>query len=329
MPTEYKVDPRLLNWIKKNMGGCPQTPDDLGKIKKLDSGKVNRSSSTEGYLTPKWLVEERGDFSLLGELPNLEYLRIDRFDLGDWSFLPRCQKLRTLIVQNTDFTDCRLLAELPLLEEVSLPAKSKLRHREVLDTIRAKATGANVEEQQPFYRDEDYQHMESILGEEIPVSGWKGETGPRCVSVRFWSGKTPAGWKSFPHKAYEEDNWFRLSREDKERLAEELAQAIRKEKVAELSLSTEPWGEENFLCGEFAQGWAALWYDDMENGIAYTIHNTDYDTVEDLCPIEIGGQSPVPKMWALEDLEEAARIVRHFLLEGTLAPGSRWLKDAL
>ncbi len=326
MRTEYKIDPRLLSWIKKNMGGCPQVPDDLRKITKLDSDKVNRSSSTEGYITPKWLVEERGDFSLLGELPNLEYLRINRFDLGDWSFLPRCKKLRTLIVQNTDFTDCRLLAELPLLESVSLPAKSKLKHREVLDTIKAKATAANIEEKQPFYRDEDYQDMEIVLGEEIPVPGWEGGSGVRCVSVQF-CGKTPAGWKAFPHGEYQEDNWLQLSQEDKERLAEELAEAIRKENVEGLSLSVEPWGEENFLCGEFAPGWAALWYDDMENGIAYTIHNTDYDTVEDLCPIEIGGQSPVPKMWALEDMEEAARIVRCYLLNGTLAPGSRWLKD--
>ena len=29
MRTEYKIDPRLLSWIKKNMGGCPQVPDDL------------------------------------------------------------------------------------------------------------------------------------------------------------------------------------------------------------------------------------------------------------------------------------------------------------
>lgn len=327
MQTEYKVDPRLLNWIKKNMAGCPQTPGDLAKITRLDSDKVNRSSGTEGYLTPRWLIEERGNFSLLGELPNLEYLRIARFDLGDWSFLPKCKKLRTLIVQDTDFTDCRLLAELPFLEEISLPAKSKLKHREVLDTLRAKATGANIEEDPPFYRDEDYWGMESILGEDIKITGWEGGTAVRCVSVRFCKGATPAGWKTFPHKEYEEDNWLYLPQDAKVRLAEELAEAVRKENVAELNLSLEPWGEGHSFCGEFAPGWAALWYDDPDTEAAYVIHNTDYDTVEDLCPIEVGGQSPVPKKWALEDMAEAARIVRHFLLTGKMAPGSEWLKD--
>lgn len=329
MRDQYRIDPRLLNWIKKNLAGCPQTPEELMKITALDSNKVNRSSSTEGYITPKWIVEERGNFSLLGELPDLELLRIDGFDLGDWSFLSGCKKLRTLIIQNTDFTDCRLLAGLPLLEKVSLPPKSKLKHREVLDAIKAEATGAKIEEEPPFYRDEDYQDMESVPGEEVPVSNWKGEPGVRCVYVRFWSGGTPAGWKKFPHSEYQEDNWWNLPQEEKERLAAELARAVRKDDVAELRLSMEPWGEENSFCGEFAQGWAALWYDDLEDGAAYTIHNTDYDTVEDLCPVEVGGQSPVPKKWALEDLDEAARIVEYFLLHGRMAPGSRWLKDDL
>ena len=327
MKDEYRVDPRLLGWIKKNMGGCPQVPEDLGKIKRLDSDKVNHSSSTEGYLTPGWLVEERGEFSLLGELPNLEYLRIARFELGDWSFLARCKRLRTLIVQDTDFTDCRLLAELPLLEKVSLPPRAKLKHLEVLGTLKAKACGSAAEGEQPFYRDEDYEDMEQVKGEDVSLPGWEGSTAVRCVSVKFCRGKTPGGWKGFPHKEYEEDNWLNLPQEAREQLAGELAGAIRKENVEELSLSHEPWGEGHSLCGEFAPGWAALWYDGSDEGSVYTIHNGDYETVEDLCPIEVGGQSPVPKMWALEDMEEAARIVCYFLLNGGLAPGSRWLKD--
>lgn len=325
MEKEYRVDPRLLGWIKKNMCGCPQTPGDLLKIKKLDSDKVNRSQSTEGYLTPGWLIEERGNFSLLGELPNLEYLRIARVELGDWSFLPRCKKLRTLILPDTDFTDCRLLLELPLLEKVSLPPKKKLRHTEVLDSLKAESCGPQIEEEQPFYRDEDFEDMVEAAGEDIHPE-YEGSHEVRCVSVTFHGG-TPAHWKNFPHKEYEEDNWKNLSREEREVLAAELAEAVRKEKVSDFSLSLEPWGEGHFLCGEFAPGWAALWYDSVDEEGSYSCYNPDYDTVEDLCPIEVGGQSPVAKMWALEDMEEAARIVRHFLLTGELAPGSRWLHE--
>ena len=166
-----------------------------------------------------------------------------------------------------------------------------------------------------------------VKGEDVSLPGWEGSTAVRCVSVKFCRGKTPGGWKGFPHKEYEEDNWLNLPQEAREQLAGELAGAIRKENVEELSLSHEPWGEGHSLCGEFAPGWAALWYDGSDEGTVYTIHNGDYETVEDLCPIEVGGQSPVPKMWALEDMEEAARIVCYFLLNGGLAPGSRWLKD--
>ena len=149
----------------------------------------------------------------------------------------------------------------------------------------------------------------------------------RCVSASF-HGKQPPHWRDFPHQEYQEDNWKNLSPEEREILAQELAQAVQKEKVQDFILSLEPWGEGHFLCGEFAPGWAALWYDwtDSPTG-SYSCYNPDYDTVEDLCPIEVGGQSPVPKMWALEDMEEAARIVRHFLLTGELAPGSLWLHE--
>ena len=326
MKQEYRVDPRLLGRIKKNMQGCPQIPSDLMKIKKLDSDKVNRSQSTEGYRTPRWLIEERGNFTLLGELPNLEYLRIARVELGDWSFLAQCKKLRSLILPDTDFTDCRLLLELPLLEKVALPPKRKLQHREVLDTLKAKSCSPAVQEEQPFYRDEDYEDMAVVKGEDIHPD-YQGSHEVRCVSASF-HGKQPPHWRDFPHQEYQEDNWKNLSPEEREILAQELAQAVQKEKVQDFILSLEPWGEGHFLCGEFAPGWAALWYDSTDSPTgSYSCYNPDYDTVEDLCPIEVGGQSPVPKMWALEDMEEAARIVRHFLLTGELAPGSLWLHE--
>ena len=223
------------------MGGCPQVPDDLRKITKLDSDKVNRSQSTEGYRTPRWLIEERGNFTLLGELPNLEYLRIARVELGDWSFLAQCKKLRSLILPDTDFTDCRLLLELPLLEKVALPPKRKLQHREVLDTLKAKSCSPAVQEEQPFYRDEDYEDMAVVKGEDIHPD-YQGSHEVRCVSASF-HGKQPPHWRDFPHQEYQEDNWKNLSPEEREILAQELAQAVQKEKVQDFILSLEPWGE--------------------------------------------------------------------------------------
>ena len=326
MDKAYKVDPRLLTWIKNNMQGCPQTPGDLLKIQRLDRWKVNRSQSTDGYLTPAWLREEKGNFSLIGEMKNLEYLKLTRIQIGDWSFLTRCKKLQMLDVTESDFTDCRLLAELPALEKVYLPPRRNLKHTEVLDRLNiTRGETPKVVEEQPFYKDVDYQDMEELDGSEINIDyRYQGYDGVRCVTVNFF-GKAPGGWKDFPHGQYEEDNWKNLTPERRKELAAQLADSIRREKVCDLSLSFEPWGEEMYLGGEFAPGWAALWYDDMENGVSYMTHNTDYDSVEELCPIEIGGQSPVAKKWALEDLDLAARIVEHFLLTGRLLPGSRWL----
>lgn len=329
---EYHADRRLITWIKNNMGGCPQTPGDLLKITELDSGRVNRSTSTDGYLTPRWLVETPGEFTLIGEMQNLRSLRLDRLELEDWSFLGRCRGLQKLDLAGTNFSDCRILGDLPELALVRLPVRRTLRHTEVLDAIQGRTSASGVScpeirEEAPFYRDEDYGHLQEVDGGEIRVA-WKDSAGVRCVFVRF-AGKPPAGWRDFPHGEYQEDNWRSLSPEAQKELAAQLAESVRRQKVEELALSLEPWGEGHSLCGDFAPGWAALWLDDTEDtGAAYISYNPDYDTVEVLCPIEVGGQSPVPKMWALEDMEEAARIVEHFLLTARLPEGSRWLLDA-
>lgn len=328
---EYHADRRLITWIKNNMGGCPQTPGDLLKIRELDSGRVNRSTSTDGYLTPKWLVETEGDFTLIGEMKSLRTLRLDRLELRDWSFLARCRGLQKLDLAGTNFSDCRILAELPELVKVRLPVPRTLKHTEVLDAIQAGVTASGVsfpevQEEVPFYRDEDYGDLQEVDGGDIHVA-WRDSVGVRCVFVRF-AGKAPASWRDFPHSEDQEDNWRKLAPEAQKELAAQLAESIRRGRVEEFALSLEPWGEGHSLCGDFAPGWAALWLDDMEDtGQSYVSYNPDYDTVEVLCPVEVGGQSPVPKMWALEDMEEAARIAEHFLLTARLPEGSRWLLD--
>lgn len=44
----------------------------------------------------------------------------------------------------------------------------------------------------------------------------------------------------------------------------------------------------------------------------------------ELAPVEIGGQSPVLKHHALNDLNLAAECVLHFARTGELYPGLRW-----
>ena len=120
---EYGIDPRLLVWIKNNVEGCPQTLEEFAGITRLDRWKVNRSRSTRGYETPSWLVEKRGDFSIIGEMKELQYLLLQEIEIDDFSFLSRCKKLQVLDLQHTNFSDCSLLAELPELKRyICLPA---------------------------------------------------------------------------------------------------------------------------------------------------------------------------------------------------------------
>ena len=49
-----------------------------------------------------------------------------------------------------------------------------------------------------------------------------------------------------------------------------------------------------------------------------------YDSVEEDAPVEIGGQSPVPKRFALDDLSLAAECVLYFAKTGRLYPAVPW-----
>lgn len=319
----YGIDPRLLVWVKNNVEGCPQTLEEFARITRLDRWKVNRSKSTRGYETPDWLVEKRGDFSIIGEMKELQYLRLQEIEIDDFSFLAGCKKLQVVDLQHTNFSDCSLLEGLSELKKVSLPPRSQMIHTEVLDALREKAEEPEITVPEPFYKDEDFKNMKIVDGGSVPLS-YEGSPAVRCVSVDF-VGKQPPAWRAFPYE--EEDCWLSLSEEGKAAMTDQLVRAILDDRVHSLILSQEPWGEGHYLCAEFAGGWAAVFYDTGDGEACYSCYNPDYDTVEILAPVEIGGQSPVPKMLALEDMERTAQIVRYFLETGQLCPGTQWVKD--
>lgn len=320
---EYGIDPRLLVWVKNNVEGCPQTLEEFARITRLDRWKVNRSKSTRGYERPSWLVERRGDFSIIGEMRDLQYLLLQEIEIDDFSFLSRCRKLQVLDLQHTNFSDCSLLTGLTELKKVYLPPRSQMIHTEVLDRILNQTEAPSIQVPEPFYRDEDFRNMKIVDAGSVRLS-YEGNCEVRCVQVDF-AGKEPSAWKHFEYE--EEDCWADLNDTDKEIMADQLADAIAGGRVHSFLLSQEPWGEGHYLSGEFAGGWAAVFYDTGDGEAGYSIYNADYDTVEILAPVEIGGQSPVPKMMAVEDMELVAKIARHFLKTGQLCPGTRWLKD--
>lgn len=319
----YGIDPRLLTWIKNNVEGCPRTLEEFAGITRLDRWKVNRSRSTNGYETPSWLALKRGDFSMIGEMRELRYLRLQEVEIDDFSFLTRCKKLEVLDLQHTNFTDLSLLEGLPELKKVYLPPRSQMIHTEVLDGLLKRGEVPKVEVPEPFFKDEDFQDIQIVDGKTVRLS-FEGDPRVRCVQVDF-AGKEPSAWRNFC--CDEEDCWAVLSDGQKEKMADQLADAVLSDRVHGFYLSQEPWGEGHFLCAEFAGGWAALFYDTGDGEACYSIYNADYDTVEILCPVEIGGQSPVPKMMATEDMELVIKVMRHFLKTGQLCPGTMWVKE--
>ena len=143
------------------------------------------------------------------------------------------------------------------------------------------------------------------------------------VSARFAKGKTPKGWKDFSD---DESNWASLPEETRSQLAGQLKNAIVNGKVRDLCLSFEPWGEDYFLSVDFDRGWAAILYNACDECAAAPCDPDRPDGLED-APVDIGGQTPVPKMCGVEGLERAAEIVLYFLETGKLSPETKWAVD--
>ncbi len=137
MVKQYGIDPRLVIWIQKNTGHGLQTFSDLAKIKCLDSRKRNFSAvkKIEDVRLPSWLMVKEDNFSLIGEMTRLKQLSLHDVEIDDYSFLIRCRCLGTLDLQDTNFSDCRLLTELPALKKVLLPVYSQLIHTEALGQL--------------------------------------------------------------------------------------------------------------------------------------------------------------------------------------------------
>ena len=114
-----KFDPWLLGAIRKAMGKLPAIPGDLSKVKSLPFFDGGRFSGEEGLVLNGWLELASGDFSAIGNMPNLHTLLFQNhrtLKIGNFDFLCQCRKLKKLDLSGTDFSDCELLERLPDLQ---------------------------------------------------------------------------------------------------------------------------------------------------------------------------------------------------------------------
>lgn len=101
---------------------------------------------------------------------------------------------------------------------------------------------------------------------------------------------------------------------------------IRKNQCRSAWLALDEYGEEDFLSVDIDNGWAALSFNtwDEEDAHMYQPVNPEYDTSKEDAPVNIGGQTPVLKRNALNDLNLAAECVLHFAKTGELYSELEW-----
>ena len=166
-----------------------------------------------------------------------------------------------------------------------------------------------------------------VRGEDVVLS-YEGKSQVRHVEVEFYMDQTPTLWEVFSRVRDEEDNWAKLSSQKTRQLTDTLLDSMIKNNVSTLCISLEPWGEGHNFVLDFIDGWVDITYMDDETPVYYHSYNPAYANSTELLPIEFLGQSPVtiPKMLALDDINLAVEIVRHFLATGQLLPGTLWKK---
>lgn len=300
------MDGRLYWAILRSQGHWADSLYDLKKIKVLK----DFTQSIDPYYERPWGRLAPGDFSVIGAMENLHTLIFDccfppdagPLQVDDFSFLPRCKKLKKLDVRATNFSDCALLAELPALKQVCLPARKQLEHTEILDTL---SCGITTDE--PEFSDDAFPDYEVIpAGDPLPPSG---EFAVRLLAL---------------------DGWDYINGRITQSVLDKMAKMIRDGAPHEVYLSMSEYGEdEDFLNIDTAHGWAVpafnCWDEEGEAHMCLPV-NEKYPSVEEEAPVYIGGQSPVPKRFALDDLDLAAECALYFARTGALYPGVPWAK---
>lgn len=98
---------------------------------------IGRMTALQTLLIDRIDVDDQTLWPLLAKLPNLRNLRLQNLQAGDFSFLRECKALRSVSFYNTNFSDCRLLLDLPKLQEADLRF-CPLEHREALEKLKAR-----------------------------------------------------------------------------------------------------------------------------------------------------------------------------------------------
>ncbi|MDE6362755.1 MAG: hypothetical protein K2L86_00565 [Lachnospiraceae bacterium] len=294
---------------------------------------------------PDWLAPEPGNWSLLGELPNLEVLfmpelRLENYDFlrnceklervglsrtnladshalenlsgvtfldlppaefDDFSFLLKCRSLEIVDLSQTNFRDCAILAQMPELKRVLLPADRQLLHRDLLDPL-----PVQVKTDPRRMRGEGFPSYDLIKPH--PIEPW--DTAPP-YTVLYIDMDEERTWKG---------------REITRKVVDKLIKKIQTRKLDELNLSLEYWGEDESMTLIMSGEGVCVTFYDEEQRINFCLfdpnHPVDWNRGH-----QVGDQDADDfGEYATDNLALAADCAAYFIKTGKLYPGAYWAK---
>ncbi|MCI8718829.1 MAG: hypothetical protein HFH64_11895 [Lachnospiraceae bacterium] len=119
---------------------------------------------------------------------------------------------------------------------------------------------------------------------------------------------------------YEEDE---ITEEVISRILKEIPEGI------EIYLSLDSYGEDDWLEVVCDGEWLSLAYMSEDEYCSYNAdfpdtYNADFSDTEKWTPLTSGGQSPIEKCFAIQDIELGIKAVEYFIRTGELYPGIDW-----
>ena len=319
-----QTSPYLLCWIDLAMTPKSLTGlYDLKRIKRL-AGKdfpVPHSDYTEKKLAPiqEFLKSRTGNWDLLGEMTALQVLdfpkRTPAGVIDDFSFLPKLTSLRQLDLTYTGFSDCALLAGLTNLKRLHLPARSKLIHTEALDGL-----SCEIRTNEPHWKNRTILQGEPMPTRQVP------DPLPDTVAIRSleYVRLCPPGsqYKCSRHSFAGEEITLKV--------LEELLGLVRAGQAVSVTMERREADGAEFFTVDMEEGWSAPvlfnGWDEADGRYNCQPLNGKYIRDEEDAVVQVGGQTPIPKRYALDDPELTALCVGCFARTGQLYPGIHWLK---
>ncbi len=334
------VDPSLLFWIENVLGRVPESPKDLEEVTGLLANYF-----VPGYpIFPDYLANEPGNWSLLGELPNLTALFLPKLSLTNYDFLNKCSKLDRLDLSKTDLCDASVIENLTNLTFLDLPPCEfpdfsfllSLPNLEILDISPTNFRDCSLLVKMPSLKlvhlpaPRQLLHLELL--EPLPIQVKLNPHLVRGKDIEPFEIIKPGEVEAWNLKPPYQVLYIDSGRETVEGLditenyLRKLLKKIQKGNGDMMYFSLCPFGEGEALELDMAEGWAALNYSNEDDTAYYSIYNPEQAGNTELAPPEVGGQSPIPMFHATDDLSLVADCVAYFIKTGKLYPGAYWAK---